>query len=162
MYRRIVLAYDGSLEGRTALREGALLAQKCASEVFLLSVAGNPGVLLAEGAFAGAAGEEHNQLKQIFDQAVERLRMMGLRTTGRLVSGDPADQICALAREVRADLVVVGHRKKSLLERWWSGSSGAYLSDQLTCSLLVCRNVISDDVFYEVLEANRASALSPA
>ena len=26
MYKRILLAYDGSVEGRTALREGALLA----------------------------------------------------------------------------------------------------------------------------------------
>jgi nucleotide-binding universal stress UspA family protein len=27
MYKRILLAYDGSIEGRTALREGALLAR---------------------------------------------------------------------------------------------------------------------------------------
>ena len=27
MYKRVLLAYDGSLEGRTALREGALLAR---------------------------------------------------------------------------------------------------------------------------------------
>jgi nucleotide-binding universal stress UspA family protein len=28
MYRRILLAYDGSIEGRVALREGALLAKR--------------------------------------------------------------------------------------------------------------------------------------
>ena len=38
MYKRILLAYDGSVEGRTALREGALLARQCGAEVFLLSV----------------------------------------------------------------------------------------------------------------------------
>ena len=38
MYQRILLAYDGSLEGRTALREGALMARQCGAEVFLLSV----------------------------------------------------------------------------------------------------------------------------
>ena len=36
MYKRILLAYDGSVEGRTALREGALLARQCGAEVFLL------------------------------------------------------------------------------------------------------------------------------
>ena len=34
MYKRILLAYDGSLEGRTALREGALLARQCGAQVF--------------------------------------------------------------------------------------------------------------------------------
>ena len=38
MYKRILLAYDGSVEGRTALREGALLARQCGADVFLLSV----------------------------------------------------------------------------------------------------------------------------
>jgi nucleotide-binding universal stress UspA family protein len=56
MYKRILLAYDGSLEGRTALREGALLARQCGAEVFLLSVLVDPGtLLLPEIALAGAS-----------------------------------------------------------------------------------------------------------
>ena len=43
MYKRILLAYDGSIEGRTALREGALLARQCGAEVFLLSVLADTG-----------------------------------------------------------------------------------------------------------------------
>jgi nucleotide-binding universal stress UspA family protein len=55
MYKRILLAYDGSLEGRTALREGALLARQCGAEVFLLSVLVDSGtLLLPEVALAGA------------------------------------------------------------------------------------------------------------
>ena len=38
MYKKVLLAYDGSVEGRRALREGAKLAQLCRSEVFLLAV----------------------------------------------------------------------------------------------------------------------------
>ena len=38
MYRKVLLAYDGSIEGRRALREGAKLAQLCGAEVFLLAV----------------------------------------------------------------------------------------------------------------------------
>lgn len=158
MYRRILLAYDGSLEGRRALREGALLAHRYQAHVYLLSVAGHPGVLLAEGAFAGAVGEQQRQLREVFDEAVERLKLMGLKTTARLVAGDPATEIIAFAREVKADLVVVGHRRKNLIERWWSGTSGAYISDQLTCSLLVSRNDISDAAFFAVIEAGRAPA----
>ena len=53
MYKRVLLAYDGSVEGRTALPEGALLARQCGAEVFLLSVLVDPGTfLLAEVAHA--------------------------------------------------------------------------------------------------------------
>ena len=38
MYKKVLLAYDGSIEGRRALREGAKLAQLCRAEVFLLAV----------------------------------------------------------------------------------------------------------------------------
>jgi hypothetical protein len=38
MYKKVLLAYDGSIEGRRALREGAKLTQLCCAEVFLLAV----------------------------------------------------------------------------------------------------------------------------
>lgn len=153
MYQRILLAYDGTVEGRTALREGALLAKRCGADVFLLCVAvGGAGVMMAEGAYVGVVEEQNRQLKIIFDEGVDRLKRLGFDPTARLVSGDPATEIREFAREVRADLVVVGHRRKSLLERWWSGPSGAYLSDQIDCSLLISRNVISDDEFTSELK----------
>jgi nucleotide-binding universal stress UspA family protein len=147
MYRRILLAYDGSVEGRRALREGALLAKSCGATVCLLSVAGGAGVNLGEGAYAGAASAHQAQVKAIFDEGVERLTALGLPPLAKLVSGDPTEEIRKFASEVRADLVVVGHRRKSLLERWWSGPTGAYLVDQIGCSLLISRNVISDKEF---------------
>ena len=53
MYKRIRLAYDGSLEGRTALRESAVLARQCKAEVFLLSVLDDTNtLLLSEAALA--------------------------------------------------------------------------------------------------------------
>jgi nucleotide-binding universal stress UspA family protein len=56
MYKRIVLAYDGSVEGRTALREGALLARQYGAEVFLLAVLDDTNtMLMAEAGIAGAS-----------------------------------------------------------------------------------------------------------
>ena len=51
------------------------------------------------------------------------------------------------ALEVGADLVVVGHRRRNLLERWWSGDAGGYISDHIGCSLLIARNAVSDKAF---------------
>ena len=60
MYRKVLLAYDGSVEGRIALREGAMLAKLCQAEVVLLAVVNlSAGIMMAEGAGPGAI--EHQQ-----------------------------------------------------------------------------------------------------
>ena len=50
---------------------------------------------------------------------------------------DPAEAIGAFAGKIKADLVIVGHHRRSALDRWWRGSVGHSLIDQLPCSLFV-------------------------
>jgi nucleotide-binding universal stress UspA family protein len=79
MYKRILLAYDGSVEGRTALREGALLAKQCGAEVFLLSVLTDTGtLLLSEVTLAGATVQMEEDFREILDEGIARLRKLAL------------------------------------------------------------------------------------
>ena len=159
MYRRIVLAYDGSREGRSALREGALLARKLGAQVFLLSVvAENAGMRIGDAAYPDGVGQSRQTYKDLFDEGIGWLRDKGMNPEGRIVEGEPAPTIAAYAKEVGADLVVVGHRRQSLLQRWWSGGAGAYLVDHLGCSLLIGRQQVSDEDFHEAF----GSADTPA
>ena len=147
-YARILLAYDGSLEGAIALREGAILAHQCGAEVFVLSVAPQTaGVHVAEAAHGGAVAQEMARYREILDRGIARLTSLGMAPKARLVIGDPVRAIGVYAREVKADLVVVGHRRRSMLERWWSGPSGAYVSDHVGCSVMIARNIVSDEAF---------------
>jgi nucleotide-binding universal stress UspA family protein len=160
MYARVLLAYDGSDEGRKALREGALTALRVNAKVFLLCVAPeSPSVRTAEGIHAGVIAQTQDIYPALFDEAIERLRDLGLSSAGKIVTGEPADEIASYAREVEADLVVVGHRRKSLIERWWSGDSGAYLVDRLQCTLLIARNNISDAEFYAGMKARQPAGV---
>ena len=59
--------------------------------------------------------------------------------------GLPAEEIGKFAKEIEADLIVVGHRRQNASDRWWSGPKGAYLMDYTDCSLLVARNAVSDE-----------------
>ncbi|MEQ1808306.1 MAG: universal stress protein [Terricaulis sp.] len=136
MYRKVLLAYDGSLEGRVALREGALLAKAFGAQVALLAVT-QP---IHDA--SGFTYEDPHQAQAVFNEGVEKAKEFGLTLTGEIVSGDPIKQISDFARRIQADLVVVGHRKQSSLERWWSGPSKAILSDSLNCSLLIARNQV--------------------
>ena len=138
MYNRILLAYDGSVEGRTALREGALLARQCGAKVFLLSVLADDGTfLLAEVALAGVPVRIEDDFREILNEGVARLKKLGFDPVAKLVRGQPAEEIGNFAKEVEADLIVVGHRRQSAFDRWWSGPKGAYLMDYTDCSLLV-------------------------
>ena len=146
MYSRILLAYDGSVEGRTALREGAILARQCGAEVFLLSVlADMDTLLLSEVMLTGAAVRMEEEYEEILNEGVARLKRLGFDPVAKLVRGQPAEEIGKYAREVGADLIVVGHRRQSAFDRWWSGPKGAYLMDYTDCSLLVARNAVSDE-----------------
>ncbi len=160
MYQRILLAYDGSIEGRTALREGALLARRYGAQVFVLSVIREAaGTKLGEGVGGGGIAQQREEYERVLQEGMARLSALGFQASGKLVIGEPAREIGAYAEQVNADLVVVGHRRQSAVGRWWSGPSGAYLSDHIHCSLLVCRNVIDDEQFAVLLAQ---SGIGPA
>ena len=160
VYQRILLAYDGSIEGRTALREGALLARRFGAQVFVLSVIREAaGTKLGEGVGGGGVAQQRTEYERVLQEGMARLAALGFQASGKLVIGEPAREIGAYAEQVKADLVVVGHRRQSAIGRWWSGPSGAYLSDHVSCSLLVCQNVIDEQQFAALLAQ---SELGPA
>jgi len=139
MYRKIVLAYDGSNFSAAALQQGAYLAGLCNAELHLLSIVVTTGGM----AIADAAGSEdvwgieHRQLEHVAQIAVEKLRSQGLTIIASVRYGDPASEIAAYAHEVKANLVVLGHTYKGMLTRWLQGSVGTKLLHHLPCSLLV-------------------------
>jgi nucleotide-binding universal stress UspA family protein len=85
-------------------------------------------------------------------RGVARLKQLGFDPVAKLGRGEPAEVIGTFAKEIEADLIVVGHRRQSAFDRWWSGPRGAYLIDYTDCSLLVARNVISDEAIEAALQ----------
>ena len=145
MYQRILLAYDGSVEGRRALREGAMLARLCGADVLLLAVVNlSTGIVMAEGAGPGAAEHQQEAYAEILAEGAERLRKLGFAPEARLEFGNPAHEITETARRGAIDLIVVGHRQQGAFARWWGGSVGASLMEDLPCSLLVAQSEVSD------------------
>ncbi|MGY4310775.1 universal stress protein [Bradyrhizobium sp. JR3.5] len=147
MYRKVLLAYDGSIEGRRALREGAKLAQLCRAEVFLLAVVELPPIVTPDAGLTIPIDEQTTNYRAILAEGVERLKALGFSPTARLETGDPGHEIADVAEEIGAQLVVVGHRPQGPLARWWFGSVGSYLVKRLRCSVLVGQTDISDDEF---------------
>ena len=139
MYRNIVLAYDGTREGRAVLREGAELAQRCGAAVHLLAVVHpSTGILFAEAAEPSDLIDAQTQhVEQILAEGADKLRDRGLNTQATLRQGDPAEAILALASAVEADLIVIGNHRRNALSRWWRGCVHDEILAQAPCSLLI-------------------------
>lgn len=137
-YRNIVLAYDGSLEGRRALLEGAEIAKCFKARAHLLAVIKtNLGNAMAQGLAPAEPGEQTVYYQGTLNDGVKFLKSQGLEAEGHAVHGEPVEEIVKLAKEVAADLVVVGHRERGALARWWSTPTSMSLLDRLDCSLLI-------------------------
>ena len=150
MYRNILLAYDGTLEGRGALREGALLAKQCEAKVVLLAVVDTAAhaSVAADASVAFVPLYRTEDFQKILDEGTARLTRLGLAHTALLRAGDPVTCIVDVANEVGADLVVVGHHKQGALARWLIGSVTASLIDRLNCSLLTGRLEVSEEALF--------------
>lgn len=151
MYKKVLLAYDGSIEGRRALREGAKLAQFCGAEVFLLAVVEPSFGATLEGGVSIPIDDQIATYKAILAEGVERLKAMGFSPTARLGIGEAGREIARVAEDIGANLVVVGHRRDGPLARWWFSSVGTYLVKNLLCSVLIAQTEIGDEEFAQLL-----------
>jgi nucleotide-binding universal stress UspA family protein len=137
MYRRIVLAYDGSLDGQEALRQAMDLARLCDAEVSLLAVVDPSKDLFTSEAASIAIAQEEQSISTILQAGLAQLKRRRLKAQAEIKFGNPAKEISKFACEFRADLIVVGHREQNPWMRWWNGSVGASVLIHAPCSLLV-------------------------
>jgi nucleotide-binding universal stress UspA family protein len=139
MFKKIVLAHDGSTFSALALKQAAELAHLHDAELHLIGIARlSSGVAIAESVgFIDVWGEDYAELEAILQRAETDLRNEGLSVASVIRSGEPAVEIAAYAHEIGANLIVLGHTGKGGLARWLQGSVGAKLLEQLPCSLLI-------------------------
>jgi nucleotide-binding universal stress UspA family protein len=139
-YRKILLAYNGTKEGKRALLECADLASFLQAETHLLAVASMPPSLFLTEGFVPEEllEEEKKRTNTVLDEGIRTLRDRGFNAAGHLAVGEPVEEICRLAKSLGVDLVVLGHNQNtSFAARWWKGSVGASLLDYSPCSILV-------------------------
>ena len=137
MYRKILLAYDGSPDGREALAQAETLAHACGATVHLLAIIDPSESMLIVEAMSFIPDNERSAIQSVLDEGVKHLRRAGCLATNELKYGRPAEQIVLSAREMGADLIVVGHRDQGTLARWLNGSVGESILHQPPCSVLV-------------------------
>src|SRR3954471_23713845 len=99
-YRKILLAYNGSQEGKRALLETADLASFLGAETHLLAVASMPPSLSLTGGSVPEEllEEEKKPTQAVLDEAIRTLNERGFKAVGQLAVGEPVEEICRCAK----------------------------------------------------------------
>lgn len=142
MFQKLLLAYNGTREGKPALLACAEITSFVGTHTHLLAVASLPtGMFMGDGYVSEELlNAEKNHSEEVLNEGIEQLRRMGFSATGYLAVGEPVEEICRLAAELKADPIVIGHQQRaSFASRWWCGSVGKALLDHAPRSIFVAR-----------------------
>ena len=141
MYKRILVAYDGSEAGQKALLDCRELAQWANSELHLVAVMPPASALIGGEGYVydpRIEEEERREYRNILEEGLRRLSEAGRAAKGEVLVGDAVDEIARHAAKISADLIVVGHKHLgSWAARWWRGSVSKALIEHAPCSVLV-------------------------
>jgi len=135
---KILLAYDGSTAAIRAFDFALQLAARFGSKLVVLSVVQlpEPATMVESTAMVESATEH-------FNQSIERLRTAassaGVDFSHKIVVGHPSEQIVHAADVEKADLIVMGHRGKSMVQRWLLGSVSKRVITYAPCSVTIVR-----------------------
>ena len=118
---RILLAYDNSRVSEKAAEKAIELALVYGSEITVITAYEVPleGFVLSPEIWDKMQAEA----KRLQDTVIQLAKNKGVRKiNGILRHGKPAEEICSLAREIDAGLIVIGRRKKTPLKKWFLGN----------------------------------------
>ena len=141
MFTRILVAFDGSPGSRRALRAAIQLAQEHGAELWTISVEEH---LPRYAATVSELNDEREAANEYFARLLAEARRLaeehGLALQSEVRPGHNAAQtIVAFAREIGADLLVLGHSGHSGVWGTFLGTTTDKVSHHAPCSVLIVR-----------------------
>lgn len=138
MYRRILVAYDGSEGAKKALATGIALASEWGSELRTLSVEER---LPHYAATVGEMDEEKEWRDRYFAElqaaAVEQAWERGVQVRTEVQVGQAARVITDYAKAGGFDLLIIGRKGHSGVWGTFMGSTADKISRHAPCSVLI-------------------------
>lgn len=149
-FRRIVLAVDGSAPSERAVEVCADLAAALGAEVTVIHVLVDPVMVVPPVApteamvtppllTEEALREAEAAAQEILGRALSALRAKGVAAAARRARGPVGQRVVEAAKEVGADLIVLGSRGHGRLEELLLGSVSDAVARHAPCSVLIVR-----------------------
>jgi nucleotide-binding universal stress UspA family protein len=143
MYKRILIATDGSDKSRKAAEEGVELAKAVGANVIALNVVNEVVVASAVRQLGSDRKEVEDKLKVAGQKAVDEIKRMaeasGVKVDAVLRIGVPANTVIDVSGTEKADLIVMGSHGESGASKLLIGSVVQKVLYWATIPVLVVR-----------------------
>jgi nucleotide-binding universal stress UspA family protein len=140
MFRRILLAYDGSEGAKLALGKAIEIATAFAVELHILAVGRIPEYAETVSEVEEAREQAKGFYSKVIEEALHALKERGLSSHSRIDFGKPGDVILRIAEDLSVDLIIMGTKRHSPLRRRFLGATVDKVIDHAHCSVLVVRS----------------------
>jgi nucleotide-binding universal stress UspA family protein len=124
--KNLLVAHNFDDTSERALDRAIALAGKLSAKVTVVHVYSVPIYTFPEGSALIPSPEDAARIAEAaqrhLDNPLARRRAEGVDVQGALRCGVPSDEICKLADEVGADMIVIGTHGRSVLGRAFFGS----------------------------------------
>jgi nucleotide-binding universal stress UspA family protein len=141
MAKTIVVGTDGSEPAERAVREAIGIAARDGAQLHIVT-AFHDAAMFRER-IASSAKTAHINLREVGDsvagRALRQAEEAGVKATTHAHEGDPAEAILDTAMEQNADLIVVGNRGLSGIQRFLLGSVSQKVSEHASCNVMIVR-----------------------
>ncbi|EOH6072841.1 universal stress protein [Burkholderia cenocepacia] len=145
MFYDLLIPLDGTtqadrvvqLAARAASRDQSRLHVMCVVDPSYLTSPEDSQGIEPDGLAYPRANEQSKRASEIVEGAIETLKRMGFEVEGHIFGGDPFDAIIENAVRFHADLIVMGHRHLSRLQRLSTPSTVGEVLTRSPCPVLV-------------------------
>lgn len=136
--KRILVAYDGSPSSAKAFSLGMEMREKYAAELMVLTVARPPefGTEVETEAVIENSRKHCHDIQRPLHTVVASANAP---TRFEVVTGHPGEQVVRHAEDWKADLIIIGHRGRTFLDRLLIGSVAGHVINHAPCAVLVAR-----------------------
>lgn len=140
MFKKILVAYDGSEGSRKALRRAIEMAFCFDAEFHSISVEeGLPQYVATVGEYEEVKRQKDEFFQKLNEEAVELARAGGAKLITHIAPGNEAETIVSFCRDSGFDLLIVGFMGHSrIFDRVWGGTSQT-ITRLAHCSVLVVK-----------------------
>jgi nucleotide-binding universal stress UspA family protein len=140
MFKKILIANDGSEGASHALKVAIDLAKKYNSELHSISVEeGVPHYAATIGEVEEFRKEANEFFKKINDEAIEEARREGIELQSKVQAGHEVETIVNYAKQGQFDLLVIGFMGHSkIFGRVW-GSTSQNITKLSPCTVVVVK-----------------------
>jgi nucleotide-binding universal stress UspA family protein len=156
MARSIVVGTDGSVPAEEAVRQATDLASRDGARLHLVTAYHDPQILqettvwtndpkgvIDTGRAGGAERTETVDLREVAESLLKRAARgalsKGVDVETHAREGHPAEVIIDVAKQVQADLIVVGSRGLTGIQRYLLGSVSSKVSEHAPCNVMIVR-----------------------